>query len=135
MDDGFVKDHVKALGWMLAKNLLEIKIAFLLDNNNSYRQDAIFHQKIGIFRNSEKNMISFLSGLNNETLSGWTSNIEEFKVFTNWNDSENYYFNIDLKKFSSYWEGSTKKVELMDIPTAIKNKKLINMAPADIKDL
>lgn len=132
LDDGFVKDHVKALGWMLAKNLLEIKIAFLLDKNNSYRNDAIFHQKIGIFKDSEDNMISF-SGSNNETLSGWTSNIEEFKVFTNWNESENHYFNIDLKKFNSYWEGSAKKVELMDIPTAIKNK-LIKMAPKNLKD-
>lgn len=133
LDDGFVKDHVKALGWMLARDLLEIKIAFLLDSNNSYRNDAIFHQKIGIFKDSEGNMISF-SGSNNETLSGWTSNIEEFKVFSNWNESENHYFNIDLKKFNSYWDGNAKTVKLMDIPTAIKNK-LIKMAPKNLNDI
>ena len=91
LEEGFIKDHVKALGWMLANDMLEIKIAFLLDNNNSYRLDALFHQKIGIFKDSDGNMISF-SGSNNETLSGWTSNIEEFKVFTNWNESRKSLF-------------------------------------------
>ena len=40
---------------MLAKNMLEIKIAFLLDNNDSHSQIySIFHQKIGIFKDSEE---------------------------------------------------------------------------------
>ena len=29
LEEGFVKNHVKALGWMLAKNRLEIKVAIL----------------------------------------------------------------------------------------------------------
>ena len=42
--------------------------------------EGLFHQKIGILKDDEGNIISF-SGSNNETYSGWTSNIEEFKVF------------------------------------------------------
>ena len=129
LEEGFVKDHVMALGWMLAKNKLDIKIAILEDVN--YPLDSLFHQKIGILTDSEGNTISF-SGSNNETLSGWISNVEEFKVFRNWNKHENEYLNADLKKFKKYWNGDSQRVKIIDLPTAVK-EKFVKIAPTDIK--
>lgn len=74
IEDEFIKDHVKALGWMLANGFLEIKIAIPKDKK------GIFHSKVGILKDNENNWISF-SGSDNETAAGWLYNIEEFKVF------------------------------------------------------
>ena len=85
IEDEFQKDHVAALGWMLANGYLEMKIALvyenghLVDDNNAFFQ-SIMHQKVGILYDSNFDSISF-SGSNNESASGWLNNIEEFKVY------------------------------------------------------
>jgi hypothetical protein len=88
LEGEFIKDHVRALGWMVAKGKLKIKVAIVLDNNGypleskiAYKQ-GIFHQKVGILEDIDGNQISF-SGSDNESAMGWFSNIEEFKVFRN----------------------------------------------------
>lgn len=121
MGEGFVKEHVEALGWMLANNLLEIKIAIPLNNQ------GIFHSKIGIMKDKMGNYISF-SGSENETANGWLHNIEEFKVFSSWDESEKKFVLSDLDDFNRYWKGNTLKTDIIDLPIAIKNE-LIKLAP------
>lgn len=127
LEEGFVKNHVEALGWMLANNLLEIKIAIPKNVN------GIFHSKIGILKDNENNIISF-SGSDNETASGWSHNIEEFKVFCSWDSTEEKYVNSDLNKFNKYWEGKTSRTKVIDIPRAIK-EEMIKLAPSSENDL
>ena len=115
MNEGFVKEHVEALGWMLANDLLEIKIA--IPKNDQ----GIFHSKIGVLKDDEDNIISF-SGSDNETASGWLHNIEEFKVFCSWDESEKKFVYSDLDDFNRYWRGDTVKTDVVDIPLAIKNE-------------
>ena len=84
----FQKDHVAALGWMVANGYLEIKIAVLkqggkICTESEVKEHAIVHQKVGIMYDTDGNTISF-SGSNNESATGWLENIEEFKVFKNW---------------------------------------------------
>lgn len=133
LEEGFVKNHVEALGWMVAKNKLEIKIAIpIMDNhddqNINLNINPIFHQKIGILKDVDGNMLSF-SGSNNETLSGWKNNIEEFKVFRNWDLNENEYFKADLNRFKKFWEGLGRKIEVIDLPDVIE-EHLIRIAPS-----
>lgn len=127
LKEGFVKNHVEALGWMLANNLLEIKIAI---PKNNY---GIFHSKVGIMEDEWGNLISF-SGSDNETASGWLHNIEEFKVFCSWRDEEKKYVNSDLDDFNKYWGGNTKRTNIIDIPMALKDE-LIKLAPSSENDL
>ena len=81
INEEFIKNHVKALGWMVANNLLEIKIAFRLDEGGNLLDEetitsrGLFHMKIGILEDSDGNIVSF-SGSINESLSGWKENIE-----------------------------------------------------------
>lgn len=117
LEEGFVKNHVEALGWMVAKNKLEIKIAIpIIDNhddqNANLNINPIFHQKIGILKDIDGNMLSF-SGSNNETLSGWKNNIEEFKVFRNWDLNENEYFKADLDRFNKFGKDLAIKWRLL----------------------
>lgn len=127
--DEFEKDCKKLLGYMLYNDLLEIKIAIVKDENEKLfdfeqiQNLGLFHQKIGLFEDDQGNCISF-SGSINETMSGWASNIEEFKVFKSWEDSQYEYFKTDLEKFELYWNNNAKNVEVIELPVAVKNEIL-----------
>ena len=127
LEDGLVKNHVEALAWMLANDLLEIKIA--IPSNKK----GMFHSKIGVLRDSEDNIISF-SGSDNETATGWVTNIEEFKVFCSWDESEKKFVDSDLEEFYRYWNGNTLRTDIIDLPIAIK-KELIQLAPSSKDEL
>lgn len=127
LKDGFVKDHVEALGWMIANGNLEIKIA-IPENSN-----GIFHSKIGILKDKNGDYLSF-SGSDNETAMGWLYNIEEFKVFKSWDISEKKFVDTDLKDFKKYWNGHANKTEVIELPEAIK-KELIKLSPSSKYDL
>lgn len=123
----FKKDHVNALGWMLAKGYLEIKIAVLKKNGRlctaeEVNETSIVHQKVGIMYDEVGDSISF-SGSNNESATGWINNIEEFKVFRCWTEEGNYYLQTDVDKFNNYWNGTGKvreDCEVYDLPEAVK---------------
>lgn len=139
LEDQFATDHVRALAWMVASKKLDIKMAILVDENGrpleegNARKHGMFHQKVGILEDSNGDRISF-SGSENESASAWSSHIEEFKVFRSWRESENEYLISDLQKFSRFWNGLSKRVQVIDIPEAAKSR-LIEMAPEDIGHL
>jgi len=138
IENEFVKDHLFALGWMLANNRLEIKIAIAYDNNRilsdtTINQIGIFHQKVGILWDKENNIISF-SGSINESAVGWLENVEEFKVFRSWEPIENEYIKIDINKFNTFWFNQSPKVKIFELPEALR-KKLIQIAPSNIDEL
>jgi len=139
LDEGFVKDHLKAFGWLLANNLIDIKIAIPLNDFGSpldsftVEKTSLFHQKVGILNDANGNIISF-SGSQNETLFGWYYNIEEFKVFKSWIIGDKNKLEADIKKFEKYWNGDTKRTIVIDLPEAIE-RNLLEIAPKSIKDL
>ena len=127
ISDEFVKDHIAALGWMIANGHLEIKVAYSKDFK------SLFHPKVGILKDSNHNIVSF-SGSDNETRSGWLNNIEEFKVFASWKSGHPEIIESDIKSFYKYWNNDAKKVKVIEIPKAIK-KDLIKLAPQDSDSL
>lgn len=138
LDDVLEKDHLRALGWMLANDLLEIKIVDLLDEENeisSYENQSktgMFHMKVGLF-NDGKNLISF-SGSINESATGWLHSIEEIKVFKEWLSGQQEYVYEDLKEFEKFWNNQAKKSKTYDLPNAVKNE-LIKIAPKNLDEL
>ncbi|ODV49942.1 superfamily II DNA or RNA helicase [Methanohalophilus euhalobius] len=135
LENEFVKDHVFALGWMLANHKIDIKVAIARDDYgslliaNQIQQVGLFHQKVGIFKDSEGNIVTF-SGSVNETAMGWTGNIEEFKVFQNIYEDQKEYVDADVSKFERYWNNKSKNLNVVDLPSAVKSK-LIDIAPND----
>ena len=123
--DDFVKDHVEALGWMIANNHLEVKIAIP-------KEPTTFHPKVGVLIDKDFNFLSF-SGSDNESANGWLNNIEEFKTFKSWESSSDYVY-ADLEEFNEYWYDLTEKTSVIDIPTIIRDA-LIEMAPNSKRDL
>jgi len=139
LEDEFIKDHVAALGWMVANKRLHIKVAVVYDDNGEplpcedVEQTTLFHQKVGILRDTDGNTLSF-SGSINETAAGWLENIEEFKVFRDWESSEKEYVQADIIKFNRFWANQSKRIRVIDIPRAIE-EKLIDIAPSDIENI
>lgn len=123
IESQFQRDHVQALGWMIANGKLEIKIAVIRKNGricdkDQIEQIGIMHQKVGILYDNTGQIISF-SGSNNESASGWLGNTEEFKVFCSWTGAMPYV-QEDIKKFNSFWNEDRPDVEIKDIPSALK---------------
>jgi superfamily II DNA or RNA helicase len=134
IESEFVKDHVKALAFMVATGKLEIKVAVPLAQNpeESDEFEGLYHMKVGIL-SDDAHSISF-SGSINESRTGWIKSIEEFKVFCSWNTDQGKYLKMDVEKFEKYWSGSAKRALVIDIPTAVRNK-LIDMAPESVDQL
>jgi len=139
ISEDFVKRHVQALAWMVAKGQLDIKVAIPVDRHGvpltfeEANNAGLFHQKVGILSDAAGNVVSF-SGSVNETASGWLDNIEEFKVFTSWKEGEHSHLDSDVKKFETYWQGLAQRFKLIDIPLAAK-EKLVQLAPDDFEKL
>lgn len=143
LENEFIKDHLFALGWMLANKRLEIKIAIPYDNVGNplntmqIENSSIFHLKVGIFEDNEGNVVTY-SGSVNETALGWLSgylgNIEEFKVFKSWNQFDDKRLKSDIIKFNKFWNNTSQSVRVIEIPTAVK-EKLISISPKEIEDI
>lgn len=139
IDSDFIRDHVRALGWMVANKKLEIRVAVFKDNDGkllddeTIRKTGMFHPKVGVLEDSEGNKISF-SGSENETANAWINNIEEFKVFRSWEEPEKEYLETDLHRFKRFWYGYGEKIRVIDVPLAVK-KKLIDISPKRIEQL
>lgn len=135
----FVRDHVFALGWMIANNRLEIKVAIVCDRDGNpmsqgdILRGGLFHQKVGILIDNDGNIVTF-SGSVNETASAWLENIEEFKVFRSWQASEQDYVDADMHKFERLWSGLPKRIRVMDVPRAVR-ERLVEIAPAELEEL
>jgi len=139
IENEIIRDHVRALAWLVAKGHLDIKIAIVVDNcghpidYDTAIRKGIFHQKVGIFEDEDGNFISF-SGSVNETATAWEDNIEEFKVFRSWVEGEVEHLASDNRKFEKYWYGQTERLKVYEVPTAVR-KKLVELAPDDIRSL
>lgn len=139
LSNEFERNHVKALGWMLANGYLEIKLAIIYDENGNAvsgedtSKYGIFHQKVGILTDSEGNSISF-SGSINESATAWLNNDEEFKVFRSW-DASKHFVDSDLKRFQSYWCDEKNKTRIYNLPDAVKNKLIEFSEDFDIESI
>jgi superfamily II DNA or RNA helicase len=139
LQDEFIKHHVFALGWMIANKRLDIKVAVVYDRHGNpmgyedIQQRGLFHQKVGILKDKEGNLVTF-SGSVNETAFAWLDNIEEFKTFRSWHPTEKEYVESDVNKFERFWNGLPARMKVMDIPCAVE-KKLIEIAPVELDEI
>ena len=128
IEDELIKNHVKALGWMIANDYLEIKIGVIKNEDGTYGN--MLHSKIGIMYDEFDDSLLF-DGSVNETAYGWKYNIESLKVFFSWVNPE--YMEDDIIDFENFWNGKDYSLEVFDVPEASK-KMLIEIAPKSEKE-
>lgn len=141
MDDDFYdNEYTEALGWMLSKGYLEIRLVLLRNEEgelltaDEIDKSGIFHSKIGIFTDLEDNIVSF-SGSVNETVSGWVSNVEDFDVFCSWKDGGQSHITRHQDKFNKYWRlGTHNRSSTVSLPEAVK-QAWIRRVPSDRSQL
>ena len=97
-------------------NKLDIKIAFAEEN-------AIYHEKFGVFTDKFGKSVSF-SGSANETYSGLSKNFEKIDVYYDKNDQ--HRINKAIEDFDNLWNNNTNSLVVVNLPNAIKYK-LVNL--------
>lgn len=140
VDVNFLSNEAtEALGWMLLKGYLEIRIVLVKDDDGflSSKQidnSGIFHNKVGIMKDDHGNIVTF-SGSINESIHGWTKNIESFEVFCSWEDGAKKHIAPHLNRFEDYWQlGTSGRSYTISFPDAVKNE-WIKSIPDDKKKL
>jgi superfamily II DNA or RNA helicase len=122
--------RVKVLATLIATGRMEVKIAV------RPRSHGIYHEKIGIFTDSQGNTVSFI-GSANESWSGWHAygNFESVEVFCSWrDDGERMRAARHTQNFDKLWSGTTPDVLTLPFPEAAK-RKLCLKAAASIEDV
>jgi len=105
---------------------------------------GIYHEKIGIFFDSEVEIDSKLedlaennflaySGSINESVSGWRKNYERISVWPSWIESRRDDAVDTLSDFLELWNGENEALEVMDFSEAAK-KKLIQIRKTKEKE-
>ena len=123
--------HFEILSLLIAHQYLEIKIAIPLKSNGLPEEAKtqldyhhIFHEKVGIFTDKQGDIIAF-SGSNNESLSGWESNIESFHIYCSWEGGrELERVQEEQFRFEQLWHQLSPNVRVFDIPEAVEQKLL-----------
>jgi superfamily II DNA or RNA helicase len=123
-------DQTKILSTLVALEVIDVRIAVL---PSSYGE---FHDKLGMFRDSEGNMVTF-KGSANETWRGWheKGNHESFDVFCSWMDErDKTRTQKHEESFELLWNGKANQVNVYPIPEAAKNR-LISFASNSLEQL
>lgn len=124
---GLTESALNCLTWMIANKYLDIQIAVSIDDCT-----GIFHEKIGIFIDSDGNRVAF-TGSVNETKGGFVNNFESIDVYRSWNDSEGRTIRKETD-FDRLWNNTTNNVLVIDFPTAAK-EILVKRAPIEKPDM
>ncbi|MFF2875066.1 DEAD/DEAH box helicase family protein [Gottfriedia sp. NPDC057991] len=114
--DIFEEKRLNLLANLIAEGRLEIKIAFMENNNHI----GMFHEKMGLIYDEEGNVIAF-TGSMNETMTAFSHNYESIDVFCSWTqDKERVY--AKERNFYSIWNDKEPNVQIIDFPQIAKEK-------------
>lgn len=104
-------ERLNLLATLIANGTLDIKIA--------YTESGMYHEKLGIIKDTENNIVAF-SGSMNESLTAIESSYEVLDVFTSWNDPEERA-KEKYTRFNSIWNGTENNLTIIDFPE-LKNE-------------
>lgn len=127
------EDHARAMCWMIAKGMLEIRVVTpSFENLDQYRETQIFHQKFGLVTDAEGDVAGF-TGSANESLNGWLHNSENLSIVDSWSDERRVK---ELEQiWDCYWNNSNLDGwESRALPDAVKEKLIRDYAPKDFPD-
>ena len=129
--DSHIEKCVSVMGYMLANNQLEIKIAIpdsVIDHPLS-----IYHQKTGIMYFPNEKIVTF-TGSVNETGQGWKYNDEDFLCFKSGvNTTHDDAIKANKKKFEKFWGNNANSTKVYELPEAVK-RHLIHTAVKSTKE-
>lgn len=123
--DQIASDRLGYLAWLLSKGLLDIKLAVHQDPD----QRGIYHEKLGIFRDPDDNVVVF-TGSANESASGLMDNFECVDVFHSWRSGDDDRIAEKIEDFQRLWQNQTPTLEVMEFPEAAR-RALLKYCPRE----
>ena len=104
-----IRDHkITELQKIINDFKVQIKIAI----PNSEYVDGIFEERMGIFRDTNDDIVAF-SGTSNATFDAENRNFESIDVFTSWDDKSRVETKIN--NFEKLWCNKTEYVQVYDL--------------------
>ena len=103
--------HLEFLSWMVFSGKIQIKLAYRPNHC------GIFHEKIGIFTDSNNSHVVF-TGSMNETGAGMSSNLESFDVYTEPADLSR--IKSKIAHFETLWSQKHPNLTVIDFTDASK---------------
>lgn len=117
----FEEERLNLIATLIAEGLLDIKIAFLEDNDGF----RIYHEKIAVFIDDEGNRISY-AGSANESENGLDGNFESIYTFCSWKDkSQKEAVYLSEHDFDNMWKNETRKLRVIPFPEIVVNKLIL----------
>jgi len=110
--DDLERQRLALLAELLARGKLEIKVAVP-------QSGGIYHEKAGIFYDSEGNIIAF-NGSGNETPGGWLRNTESFHAYTSWGDPR--HIKPEIRTFDALWNHQLPGTTVIPLPEAVRRQ-------------
>ena len=110
--------ELEILAWLISANRLNIKLAY----RNGKSTPGIYHEKLGIIKDSYGDFITF-SGSANESISAHEYNFESLDIDKSWDDRRDVTRDKE-SNFDNLWCNSTKGLTVLDFTEAAK-KSLI----------
>lgn len=128
LKDPFLHKPATVLASLVALNVIDVRIAFL----GSPASHRLFHDKVGIFVDSEGNRVVF-KGSMNETWAGLSAdgNLESIDVFVSWEEArEAARVNEEMDYFEQLWENRYPDLLVRPFPE-IARKELMTASSGD----
>ena len=103
--------RLELLSWLIASGRLEIKFAL--------RRAGMYHEKIGIFKDHEGNLVVF-QGSANETPHGMMAslNAESISVYKSWDEQIFKAYGVEfIEGFNRLWVNEETEVVTLDVPS------------------
>ena len=114
-------DSLELLAWMVARGILDVKVAVPCDaNKKPIPADGIFHEKAGIVEDRGGDRIAWTGSLN-ETAAGWRYNWESISVFTSWGPEPRRVADEEAN-FARIWADKAQRVIVLDVPDAARRE-------------
>lgn len=118
-----IKDRLACLAWLLSRGVLEIKLAVI----KKIRQQGIYHEKLGLFSDTEGNIIAF-TGSANESSTALLENFECIDVFCSWHLGVRERVLRKAENFRRLWNNETQDIEVLSFPEAAE-RSLLKFCP------
>lgn len=107
----FEEARLNLLSNLIAAGILEIKIAFLEDDNHI----GMFHEKMGLMYDDADNIIAF-TGSMNESANAFSHNYESIDVYTSWTSDIERVLSKQ-SAFTAMWEDYEPHIKVMSFPS------------------
>lgn len=117
VSDELFQSRLQMLGWLVAHDVLNIKVAF--------RQRGMFHEKIGIITDENGDSLVFTGSANESAYALLPNyNYESINVFKSWIPAFKEHCTPHIESFELLWQNRSPNTLVFDAPAAIKERLL-----------